>query len=212
MKGGLLAVEGVAQPREEATARRRARHGDLRLLLAPKPCELAQQLFLLVIEVAGRLDVEVDIEITPTDAAGQVRHAVRTQREHRAGLRPGLDLERLGAVERLDVDGGAERGGRHRQRHVAVQVVAVAGEDRVLPLADLDIEVARRATTRAYLALAGQPQPHAVVDAGRNLDRDGAACAHPPLARTVGAWVPDLRADAAALRAGARSDQLTEER
>ena len=55
-----------------------------------------------------------------------------------------------------------------------MQVVALAGEDVVRPLVDLDVEVAGRAAAGADLALPGEPDPHAVLDAGRDLD--GEAC------------------------------------
>src|SRR4051794_33375190 len=95
---------------------------------------------------------------------------------------------------------------------MTVQVVAVTGEDRMLPLPDLDVEVTGRTPARPDLSLAGQPKSHAVLDTGRHLDGDGAACPHPALAGTVGAGMTDLRPDAAALRTGARGDQLAEER
>src|SRR5436305_242850 len=200
----LLAVEGVAQAREETTCGGGARHGDLRLLLAAQAGQLAQQLLLLAVELGRRLDVEVHVEIATTHAARQVRHAVRAHREDGAGLRPRLDRHRLLAVEGLDRHGRAERGSGHRQRHVAVQVVAVAREDRVLALANLDIEVTRRPAPWPDLAFTGQSQPHPVIDAGRNLDGDGAAGADATLAGAVGTWVADLRADTTALGAGAR--------
>src|SRR6185369_3137427 len=101
---------------------------------------------------------------------------------HGARLGAGAHVDLLLAVEGLELERRAERGGGHRQRDPAVQVVALPGEHRMLALAHLDVEVARRPAARAYLALPGQPDPHAVLDAGRNLDGDGAAGPHPALA------------------------------
>jgi hypothetical protein len=93
-----------------------------------------------------------------------------------------------------------------------VQVVALAGEDRVLALDDLDVQVAGRAAARADLALAGQPDPHAVLDAGRHLDGQRPPGADPPVTAALAARVLDDRAEAAAARAGAGRHHLAEER
>src|SRR5207248_3539984 len=97
----------------------------------------------------------------------------------------------------------AERGRSHRQRDPAVQIVTVTGEQRMRPLADLDVEIAGRPAAGADLALTRQPQPHAVVDARGHLDGDRAPRADPTLAGTVRARVADPAADTAALGAGA---------
>ena len=111
-----------------------------------------------------------------------------------------------------------------------MQVAAVAGERLVRLLGDLDVEVAGRAAAGADLALAGQPDAHAVLDAGRHVDGDRAAArtrpsvpqvghgdgicspvpAHAVQARVVMTWPRNERctdcdlARAAAGRAGAR--------
>ena len=90
----------------------------------------------------------------------------------------------------LRLQRGAERGGGHRQRDPAVQVLAVAGEDVVRPLVDLDVEVAGRAAAGADLALAGEPDPHAVLDAGGHLHRDGAARRGPARRRRTRGTAP----------------------
>ena len=99
---------------------------------------------------------------------------------------PGRIVEVLVAVERLQLQRGAQRGGGHRQGDPAVQVVAVAGEDVVRPLVHLDVQVAGGAAAGADLALAGQPDPHAVLDAGRHLHREGAAGPDPAVAGALG--------------------------
>src|SRR5439155_22011848 len=78
--------------------------------------------------------------------------------------------------------------------------------------ANLDVQVAGGATAGTDLALAGQPQPHAVLDTGRHLHRDRALRAHPAFASAVRAWVTDPGADAAALGAAPGGDDLAEER
>src|SRR5690606_37938048 len=116
----------------------------LRALLAARDGELAQQPLLLGGEPGrhGHLDVHVQV---PATRALQVLDAEAAQRHDVAvlGARPDVDL--LDAVERLARQHGAERRRRHRELDLAVEVVAAAGEQVVLLLADLDIEVARGA-------------------------------------------------------------------
>ena len=110
------------------------------------------------------------------------------------------------------VDGGAQRRVDHRHGDGAVQVVAVADEDVVGLLVHLDVEVAGRAAARADLALRGQPHPHAVADARRNLHADLPAGPHPAVAAATVARVGDDLADAAADRARPRRHDLAEQR
>ena len=79
-----------------------------------------------------------------------------------------------------------------------MQVVAVANEDVVGLFVDFDVEVAGGTATRADLALGGQSDPHAVADAGRDLDADLAARTHPAVPAAAVARVGDDLADAAA--------------
>src|SRR5690606_6419629 len=115
-----------------------------------------------------------------------------------AGLRAfgQLDLGRAG--ERGNLDDAAERGGRHRHGHLAVQVVAVALEDIVLLHADLDVEIARRPSIDSRLAVAARTDAHAVVDAGRDLHLQRLAFLHAADAVAGRAGVGDHLAAAAA--------------
>ena len=69
------------------------------------------------------------------------------------------------------------RHGGIRHRHFDVEVVVLAAKHRVRAYVHDDVQVARRAAERAVFALAVQPQPLAVGDAGG--DPDG----HPAVAR-----------------------------
>ena len=61
----------------------------------------------------------------------------------------------------------AERERREADRHLAVEIVAFAVEERVLLHVDDDVEIAGRAAGAAVLALAVEPQPLAGRDARR---------------------------------------------
>ena len=88
----------------------------------------------------------------------------------------------------------------------------MAGEDRVMGDVDLDVQVAGRAAARADLALAGQLDAVAGVDARRDLDVDRAASPDPAVAGALAARVGDDGAEAAAGRARAHRAHLAEER
>ena len=68
----------------------------------------------------------------------------------------------------------AERRRRHRDRHAAEDVGAVALEELVRLDRQEDVEVAGRAAAQAGLALAGQADAGAVLDARRDVDRQRA--------------------------------------
>ena len=124
---------------------------------------------------------------------------------------PDVDQRRL-TVQAGDRNLGAERGRGHRHRDRAVQVGPVAGEDVVGQFVDLDVQVAGRAAAGADLALAGEPDAHAVLDPGRHVDRDRALRPDPAVATAIGAGVGDLLAGAGARRARPGGHDLTEQR
>src|SRR3954454_5534764 len=110
--GAVISLEGVAQAGEQTTTSRvgiGVGHRVVRRLLASQLREFAQQPLLLFIELRRRLNVEMHMEVTPADAAREMRHASSAQRHDRAGSRAWLDRQRLGAVKGVEVDDRAER-------------------------------------------------------------------------------------------------------
>ena len=83
-------------------------------------------------------------------------------------------------LDRLDLDGGAERRLDDREVDLGEDVVALAHEAVVRADVDEDVGVARAAAERAGVALAGDADALAVVDAGR--DRRPRAAAPRPSA------------------------------
>ena len=102
--------------------------------------------------------------------------------------------------------------GGHRDRDRGVQVAAVPVERGVVRDVDLDVEVAGRSAARADLALLGQLDAGAGVDARRDLDGQGAARADAAVTGALPARVGDDRAEAAAGRTRPQRADLTEER
>ncbi len=94
-----------------------------------------------------------------------------------------------------------------RDRHLAIEVVFLAMEERVLLDVDDDVEIARRAAGGAVLALAVEAQPLAGGDAGGNLDRELALAADAAGAAAGLARLGDRLAGAAAVRARPRDGE-----
>src|SRR5438094_9094150 len=109
-----------------------------RAVLLTDGFELAQDLALPLGEVDGRLYHDVAEEIARRLAAHAL-DALRAQAEGAAGLRLGGDADLRRAIERRDGDLAAERGGGDGDRHLAMQIVVIAGEDPVRPDGHLDV-------------------------------------------------------------------------
>src|SRR4051812_11438024 len=84
-----------------------------------------------------------------------------------------------------------------------MQVGAVTLEERVGGQRGKNIEIARRPAAHTGLALVGEADAGAVLDAGRDVDRERALARHPARARARRARVLDHLAAALADRAGA---------
>src|SRR5205823_2569745 len=95
--------------------------------------EVTQELFLLRLELGRRGDHNVHEQVTAADAT-QVRYAATAQLDYLTGLGARPDVKLLFTVQRRHFDGCAERSSGHGQRHGAVQVIAVALQQRMRQL------------------------------------------------------------------------------
>ena len=93
-----------------------------------------------------------------------------------------------------------------------MQVRSLAGERVVGLLGHLDVEVAGRPTAGSDLALSGQPDAHAVLDAGRHVDGDGPAGTNPAFRAARRAGGRDLLPSATAGGARTACHHLAEKR
>src|SRR6516162_7728458 len=152
--------------------------------------EFRQKLTLAARQILRRLDVELNEEVAAV-AGTQDGHALAAQPELPSRLRPLRDADPgLPAVERPDHELSAERSLDHRDRHPAVEIGAVALENRMRLDREKDIEIAGRPAAQSRLSLAAEPNPRPVLDAGGNVDRKRplsryAAGAPAHVARTV---------------------------
>ena len=110
--------------------------------------ELPEELLLLGPEVGGHVDDRSHDEVAARPAL-EVRHAPPAQPELLARRRAARDHEVLGAVERVELEVGAEGRLGEGDRQLAVEVEAVAGEALVGLRAHVDVQVAVGAAPRA---------------------------------------------------------------
>src|SRR6185437_5261703 len=148
--------------------------------------ELHQKLALAPRQVLRRLDIELDVEVARI-ARAQDRHAFPAQPDlaPRLGAFGDADLG-FHSIERADREVAPERRLHHRDRHPAIEVGAVALEERVRLDGEENIEIARRPAAHASFPLAGQANAGSVLDAGGNVDRERALPGH---AAGAGAFV-----------------------
>src|SRR6185503_8237556 len=105
------------------------------------------------------------------------------------------------------LDSAAQGGGREADRAAREQGRALALENVVPGKVDEDVEVARRAAAHPGLALAGEPDAGAFVDARGNVDGQRLALLDPAFAAASRAGIGNHLADAAAGRAGLLDDE-----
>ena len=141
-------------------------------------------------------------------ASGDVRHAASAQRGTTGPVSRALGTLNGSSPSSVgNPDLAAERERREVERHLAVEVVAVALEERMVLHVDDDVEVARRTARASGFAFAGQTQPLAGGDAGRNAHRELALLLHAAGALAGRARLRDDRSGAAALTARARDGE-----
>src|SRR6185503_1924887 len=175
----------------------------LDLLLRHDPGELFEQILLLAAQLLRDRGARNHVEVADA-AARHVRHPLGAQLEARPGLRPGRHLDLLVADQRRHAHVTAERQRREGHRHLAIQVVPFAMEERVLLHVDDDVEIARRAAGGSVFPFAVQPEALAGGDSRGNLRGDLALAADAPGAAAGLARLADHPAAAAAGGAGSR--------
>src|SRR5664280_1587947 len=134
--------------------------------------ERLERLALLPRELRGNPDVHDDVEVAARAGPAQMRRPATAQPDLRAGLRPGLDLHVLLAVRGRHADGRPQRRLGDRQREIVEELGALALERRVRRDVDRHVEAAGRAAPRADLALRGEADLVAVVDARGHADAE----------------------------------------
>jgi cysteinyl-tRNA synthetase len=141
--------------------------------------EFAQQLLLALGQMNRRFDNHVAEQVAMRVAAHAL-DAFAAQAEGFAGLRFRRNLIFAAPSRVGNIDLATERGGRKADRHLAVQIVLLALKDRVRLEVNLNVEVSRRAAIDAVLTLAREPNAIALVDSGRDLDRQRLVLLDPP--------------------------------
>ena len=130
--------------------------------------ELLPEGAFLVRNLGGELDLETDEEIAPS--AGFHWQPMTTEAQALSGLGSGWDFDLDGAGEGGDADFGTEDGFPRSQVQFVVEVVAFDPEIRVWGEADAEVEIAGGTLANAGAAAAGEAEPLAIADTGRDFD------------------------------------------
>ena len=94
-------------------------------------------------------------------------------------LSSGLDVESHRSVESVKRKARAEDGVRHGDINRAQKIVLESAELFVVSHRHLDVEIAVRSAGRPRLTASGQVETDSRVNAGRDIESNGAAGAHP---------------------------------
>ena len=163
--------------------------------------QVVDSLALLARKRARDVDQQFVVDVA-APAAAELRRTLAAQPLHRAVLRARGNAYALGRRERRHLDRGAADRLGDRDRHLDLEVVALAREDRRLAHARNHVEVSGGAVARACLALPRQSHPTAVADAAQDIHAVALDLARSPGAVAGRAGLLDLRTSAAALPAG----------
>src|SRR5262249_30691297 len=153
-------------------------------VLAGLAVELLEQLALARRELGGHFQHDL-IHRVAVATPSEMGQALAAQTELRAGLGARGHRQRGLASQHPHLYGVAQRRLPGRQRQLAQEIGALAHEDIVRLHREHDIEVAGRAAEHAALALAGEPELVAVLDAGRNRHLEELFPAYAPLTAAV---------------------------
>src|SRR5207253_5499300 len=146
-------------------------------VLAGDGGELLEQLPLLARQLLGHLDGDANVLVAALETV-QGRDPLPLQPEHLPALRPGGDAHLHLAVQRGHLDVRAHRGLGEADRYLADDLGVLADEDGMLLHVHDDVQISGRTAALAGLALAGQLEARAGVDAGRDLHGEHALVPH----------------------------------
>src|SRR5688572_2434126 len=181
--------------------------------LVGQAAELLEELLAAGRQLGRRPHREMGVEVSLA-ATAEARQTEAGEADRLAALRAGRNVVALGLLlaEQGHVERAAERGLAHRQRHVDVEVVAVALEDVVFLLLDVDLEVAGRPAVGPGVAEPAQRNVVALGDAGGDVHGDRRDVDDAAVAAALEARLLDDRAGALALGARPDVDELAEQR
>src|SRR4051794_30100842 len=173
-------------------------------------CQRVDRLLLLAVQRARHVDRELVVDVAAA-AASELRRALAAQPLHRSMLRAGRYAYPLRPVQRRDLHGRTAYRLRDRDRHVDLEVLALAPEDRRVRDARDHVQVAWRTAAATGLALSGEAHATAVPHSRGHVRSVALHLARLPRAVAGRARVLDLGPGAAALgaRLGDREEALT---
>ncbi len=131
--------------------------------------ELPQEFPLAFGQLLRRFDHNLDIHV-PAALRAQHRHALVRQAETLSGLGAFGNLHsRAAALQRRHLELAAERRRHHADRHAAIKIRTLALEHGMRLEGQENIEIAGRAAAHAGLALTGEANARAILNASGNV-------------------------------------------
>src|SRR5260370_13717920 len=131
--------------------------------------QLLEQLLLRAVQLDRNLHIDMDEQIAPAMAI-DVGYTFAADAKLRAGLRSLRNLDGFHAVESGNFELRAQGRLRYIDGNLAVQIVPMPVEDRMIADLENHVQVARRSPVRAGLSFLRQPQARAIIHARRHLD------------------------------------------
>ena len=162
--------------------------------------KFTQQVFLLSVEIDGCLDFDFAEQVS--DGAGaHIFNALTLQPKDPLRLAFGRHFKLCAATQCRNLNLSAQSHHRNTDRHLAVQVISIPGENRMLANADLNVQISASAR-RTALPLSRQPDLVALIHARGDLDLQRFGFLNRPAAAAVTTRRLDHRAAATAIRTG----------
>jgi len=162
--------------------------------------KFTQQVFLLSVEIDGCLDLDFAEQIS--DGAGaDILNALALQPEDPLRLAFRRYFKLCTAAQCRNLNLATQSHHRNTDRHLAVQVISIPGENRMLANADLNVQISASAC-RTALPLSRQPDLVALIHARGDFDLQRFGFLNRPAAAAVTTRRLDHRAAATAIRTG----------
>jgi len=164
--------------------------------------QFAQQFALALAQLSGCLDSHLDIKIAFA-ATIEYGHAFAPDPKRRSRLRAFGNFQPVLALQRGNHDLRAQSSLGERDRHHAVQVVALALKESMFFDVQYNIQIARRPAERARFAESAETNARAVLHSRRHLGFHHTFAQQAAFAFALRAWLGDYAARALAGWAGA---------